>query len=407
MSIVNAVLTPSDSFLTGDELYRAALAMDLQWFAAEDEGRTFEPTDSTYRRAREEGRVAKSQELIASLGLLLPGVALIFLAPGMLNTCAEMLRFFFTRVNELDPLNDRFTAAVFAVYFARMAAPILVIAFVTALFSNYIQVGFLFTTKPLTPDFSRVLPRFGRYFQRTLFSAEGIFNFFKSILKMAIIGLVAFFIIQSRFNELVNLQTASLWTSVSLVSSLAAQLLVVSAILLLALSVPDILFQRWQFRESLKMTREAAKEEIKQEEGNQEMRHRIRSRYRELLSRSMLQAVPGADVVITNPTHYSVALFYDPRQMEGPRVVAKGEDELALRIREVAKENGVPVVAHPPLTRILYQETEVGDEIPRRYYEVVALVVGKFFSYERKQEKARRSAPVTPQEEPNTQEGFV
>ena len=382
----------SREMLTGDDLLLASQAMDLQWFAAEDEGRTHEPTEVTYRKAREEGRVAKSQELIAALGLLLPAIAIIFLAPLMLRTCTEMLQFFFTRINELDPLKDRLTAGLFFYYFIRLALPILVVAVVAALFSNLIQTGFLFTTKPLEPDFSRVLPRFGRYFQRTLFSIEGLFNFAKSIFKMALIGSIAFFIIRSKFNELANLQTAGLWAGVTLVASLAARLLVIAALLLLFLSVPDLLFQRWQFRESLKMTREAAKEEIKQDEGDQTMRRRLRSRYRDLMSRNMLNAVPSADVVITNPTHYSVALEYDVGKMDAPTVVAKGEDALALRIREVAKENGVPVVPHPPLTRTLYQETEVGDEIPIRYWNVVALVVGKFFSFEQKQEKARRAA---------------
>jgi flagellar biosynthetic protein FlhB len=374
-----------------NELLLAAMGMDLQWFAAEDEGRTHEPTDVTYRKAREEGRVAKSQELIAALGLLLPAIVLIFLAPWMLRTCVEMLRFFFTRINELDPLNDRLTAGLFINYFARLALPILTVALVTALFSNLIQVGFLFSTKPLGPDFSRVLPRFGRYFQK-IFSVEGLFNLGKSIFKMLIIGFVAYFTIRSKFNELANLQTAGLWEGISLIASLAARLLITVAFLLLILSVPDIFFQRWQFRESLKMTREMAKEEMKQEDGDPEMRRRLRGRYRELLSRNMLNAVPGADVVITNPTHYSVALLYEAVQIEGPKVVSKGEDELALRIREVAKQNGVPVVSHPPITRVIYSETEVGDIIPARFWSVIIKVVGKFFLYEQKQEKAKRAA---------------
>ena len=370
------------------ELFRAALNMDLQWFAAEDEGRTFEPTEATYRRARDEGRVAKSQELVAALGLLLPAIALLLLAPWMLRTCVEMLRFFFTRVNDLDPLTDRLTALIFGNYFLRLTIPILMVSVVAGLFSNIAQVGFQVTTKPLEPDFSKILPKFGQYFGK-IFSVEGIFKFLQSILKMGVIGTVAFFIIRSEFHNLVNLQTVGLWEGFSLIASMAARMLVITAILLLVLSVPDIFFQRWQFRQSLKMTREAAKEEIKQDEGDQETRRRLKHRYREMLSQNVVSAVPNADVVITNPTHYSVALQYDAQRMEAPTVVAKGEDELALRIREIAKENGVPVVAHPPLTRTLYSETEVGDQIPIRYWNVVAMVVGKFFSFD---QKAKRSA---------------
>lgn len=364
--------------------------MDLQWFAAEDEGRTQEPTETTYRRAREEGRVAKSQELIGALGLLLPAVSIFFLAPGMLRTCVEMVRFFFTRVNELDPVNDRLVAGVFFDYLARLALPILAVAVVAALFSNLIQTGFLFTTKPLVPDFSRVAPRLGRYFQRTLFSLEGLVNFAKSIAKMAIIGMVAYFLIRSRIKDLANLQTAGLWNGISLVSSLAARMLIISALLLLLISIPDYLFQRWQFRESLKMTREQAKEELKQDEGDPQIRSRLRARYRELLTRDMLAKVPQADVVITNPAHYSVALQYRREEMEAPMVIAKGEDELAMRIREVAKANDVPVVPHPPLTRAIYNETEVGEIIPVRYYRVAAILLKKFFEVDKSRRQQER-----------------
>ena len=369
----------------------AAQAMDLQWFASpEDEGRTHEPTDVTYRKAREEGRVAKSQELIAALGLLLPAVAIIILAPWILRNCTEMLRFFFTRVNELDPLTDKLTAGIFIRYFLRMSLPILLTAIVAALFSNWVQIGFLFSTKPLGPDFTKILPKFGKYFGK-IFSSEGLFNLLKSVFKMAFIGVVAFIIVRSKIHELVNLQKiATPYEGIAIIAPLAAQLLIIVALLLLVLAVPDLLFQRWQFRQSLKMTREAAKEELKQDEGDPEVRGRLKRLYRDLLSRNMLNAVPNADVVITNPTHYSVALLYVMDRMDGPRVVAKGEDDLAFRIREVAKENNVPVYSNPPLTRAIYDRTEVGDQIPDWCFNAVALILSKFYSFEQMQEKARK-----------------
>jgi flagellar biosynthetic protein FlhB len=366
---------------------KAACTIDLQWFAAEDEGRTHDPTEVTYRKAREEGRVAKSQEFISALVLLLPAVAIFFLAPFMLRTCVEMLRFFFTRINEMDPVNDRVVAGVFFNYFIRLVLPILAVAVAAALFSNLVQVGFLFTTKPLTPDFNRILPRFGRYFQRTLFSVEGLFNFGKSVIKMFVIGITAYFLIRSDIQKLANLQTADLWQGITTVAVLAAKLLIVSALLLLFISIPDIVFQRWQFKESLKMTREQAREEMKQDEGDPQIRSRLRKKYRELLSQSMLGKVKDANVVITNPTHYSVALEWDARRMDAPTVIAKGEDELALRIREIAREFDVPVIPHPPLTRVLYSETELGEQIPRRYWEVVATLLSHVLRAEKTQRR--------------------
>jgi flagellar biosynthetic protein FlhB len=355
----------------------AALDIDLQWFAAEDEGRTEEPSELKIQKAREEGRVAKSQELVGALGLLLPALLLLFTGPSMLRTCVEMLRFFFTRAVELDPVEDRFVAGLFFRYFARLVLPLVIVAMLSGIISNLVQTGFIFTTKPLVPDFTRVLPRFGQYFQRTLFSVDGLFNFFKSIVKMGIIGLVAYLLIRSDLEKLINLERAALWTGISTVASLAIRMLIISALLLLLLSIPDYLFQRWRYMESLRMTREEVKEERKQYEGDPYVRSRIRSRMRQMMMQNMAVNVPKADVVITNPTHFAVALEYRRGTMPAPQVTAKGEDELALRIRRIAQDNGVPVVENRPLARTLYAELDVGDFIPQQYFEAVAAVLSK------------------------------
>ncbi|MDR3115596.1 MAG: flagellar biosynthesis protein FlhB [Treponema sp.] len=365
--------------------------MDLQWFAAEDEGRTEEPSEYKIRRAREEeGRVAKSQELIGALMLLLPALGILFLAPFMLRTCVEMVRFFLLRVSALDPTQNRILLGLVFSYYIRLSLPILAIALGAALFSNLIQTGLLFTTKPLIPNFSKILPHFGRYFQKTLFSAEGLFNFFKSTIKMVIIGGVAFFLIRSRIAELANLQTASLWLGIQTVASLAIRMLIISALLLLLLSIPDYMFQRWQYRESLRMTKQEVKEEHKMYEGDPLIKSRLRSRMRELLSQNMAINVPKADVVITNPTHVAVALEYNRANMAAPQVTAKGEDEMALRIRRIAQDHGVPLVENKPLARALYAETKVGDMVPEAYWEIVAVVLSKVMKINEERRRAQR-----------------
>jgi flagellar biosynthetic protein FlhB len=350
--------------------------MDLQWFAAEDEGRTEEPTEHKIRKAREEGRVSKSQEFVGALGLLFPALTIFFLARYILRTCVEMIRFFFLRINELDP-GGGIAAGVFFRYFARLALPIAAAAMVAAVFSNIVQVGPLFTTKPLVPNFSRIVPRFGRYFQRTLFSMEGLFNFAKSIVKMGIIGVTAFFLIRSRIHVLANLQTAGIWLGLSTVASLAARLLIVTSLLLLVLSIPDMLFQRWQYRESLKMTREEVKEERKLYEGDPHIRARIQRRMREFMSRNMAVNVAKADVVITNPTHFAVALEYDEDTMAAPLLTAKGADEVAFKIRSIAGDNNVPLVENKPLARSLYAEVDVGQNVPMAYWQAIAQILAR------------------------------
>jgi len=350
--------------------------IDLQWFAAEDEGRTEDPTEHKVSEARKEGKVAKSQELIGALGLLLPAMAILFLGRYILRTCVEMLRFFFTRITELS-FDNGIVAGVFFRYLTRLALPIAATAFAAALFSNMIQVGFQFSAKPLVPDFSKVVPRFGRYFQRTLFSMEALFNLIKSIVKMAIIGVVAFLIIRGNIHKLANLQTAGLWLGFTTVASLAAQMLIICAVLLLLLSIPDMIFQRWQFKESLKMTPYEVKEERKMYEGDAHIKARIQRRMREFMSRNMAVNVAKADVVITNPTHFAVALEYDADTMAAPLLTAKGADEVAFRIRNIARDNGIPIEENKPLARALYAEVEIGKMVPVHYWEAIIMILAR------------------------------
>ena len=320
-----SLLTTHYSLLTTKR--SSAANIHLQWFSDESEApeRTLEPTEYKLQRLREEGQVVKSQELVSALGLLLPAVLLLFLAPSMLNTCVEMLRFFLLRAVELDPVKDRIIALVFFRYFARLVLPILIVALVSALFSNIVQTGFIFTTKPIVPNFSKVLPRFGEFFRRT-FSVDGLYNFFKSIIKMAIIGSVAFILIRSDINKLLNLQKTNPWTGLTTVASLAIRMLIICAILMLILSIPDYLFQRWRFRERHKMTPREFKEEMRMHEADPTIQGRIRRRFQDLLRQNIGVTVPRADVVITNPTHFAIALEYQLSVMPGPVVTALGMD---------------------------------------------------------------------------------
>jgi flagellar biosynthetic protein FlhB len=370
----------------------AAAAIHLQWFADDNEaeGRTEQPTEHKLQRLREEGQVAKSQELVSALGMLLTALMLLFLAPSMMRTCIEMIRFFLLRATELDPIKDAVVAGVFFRYFIRLVLPILAVSVVSALFSNIVQTGFIFTTKPLTPDFTRVLPRVGQFFKRTLFSIDGLFNFGKSIVKMAIIGGVAFILIYAERNKLLNLQKAQLWQGLSAVASLAVRMLITSALLLLILSIPDFLFQRWRFRERNKMSRQEMKEEMKMYEADPQIQNRIRSRFRDLLKQNIAAAVPRADVIITNPTHLAVALEYNQQSMPGPMVTAIGADEMAARIRQLAAESDVPMVEDKPLAWALYRETDVGDIIPEAYYTAVATILRKVMDINELRRKTER-----------------
>jgi len=357
----------------------ALAAMHLQWFAAEDEGRTEEPTEHKIQKAREEGKVAKSQDVSSSIVLLFSVVALLLLGRYMLNNSLEMVGYFFTQSTQIDITTDGVVARAFLGYFVRIALPVALVAAAAAILGNVVQVGFLFTTKTITPDFNRIAPRFGKFFQRAIISTEALFNLAKSMGKIALLGVLGFINIMARIREIVQMVNAPILQSVGLVANISFNVLFQSALLLLFLSIFDYWFQRRQHRESLKMTRQEVKEERKTYEGDPLVKGRLRQRMQELLSRNMLRNVPQADVVITNPTHFAVAMEYDRMTMEAPTVIAKGQDNLALRIREIAGDARVPIVENKPLARALYAEVEIGDPIPESFYEAMVIVLKQVY----------------------------
>ena len=360
-----------------------AFDVHLQWFAAEDEGRTEEPSEHKIRKAREEGKVARSSDVSSSL-VLLAGISALGLLGGyILRSCLQMLTFFLSRATSPDALNGGLMSA-FMSWLAKIAFPVLLIVFVVAILGNVIQVGFLFTVKPITPDFNRIVPRIGRWLQRSFASGEALFNFAKSMVKIAVIGVIEYLNISSEIPHLTRLALSGFFTGVSLISRLAFRIVLESAIAFLVFSAADYRFQRRQHIESLKMSKQEVKEERKMYEGDPLIRSRLRERMRDIMRRTMLKAVPKADVVITNPTHYAVALEYNRALMVAPTVVAKGADLVAQRIREVAVENGVPLMENKPLAQALFREVEIGDTIPEKFYDAMSIILAEVYKLGKK-----------------------
>jgi flagellar biosynthesis protein FlhB len=353
--------------------------MHLQWFAAEDEGRTEDPTEYKIKKAREEGKVAKSMELSSAIVLLFPIVAFGLLAPNIINTTIEMIRYFLSIATEIDITMEKGTLRVFMQYLIKLTLPVGAVAFVSAILGNLMQVGFLFTTKVLKPDLKKITPNFSKFIKRVLFSSEALFNLAKSIIKIVIIGVIAFLNVRMDLDKIAHFYTNPVWLNLVTISKIAFRIVVEAALAMLVLGLPDYLFQRKQYRDSLKMTKHEVKEERKMHEGDPLVQNRLRERMREILSRNIMKSVPEADVVITNPTHYAVALEWDRLSMTAPMVTAKGQDHLAQRIKEIAGENEVPVIENKPLARALYAEVDLGDVIPEKYYEVMAGVLAQVY----------------------------
>lgn len=349
--------------------------IDLQWFAAEDEGRTEQPSDTKLKKARDEGRVPKSQELNSALVMIVTVVVLFVAAPFILKWCEEVLIFYFSRITESDIFQSNFFVH-FLLNIAKMVLPVALAGIVAAVLSNLIQNrGFMFTTKTIQPKISNIVPKIGQYLKKTIFSMEGGFNVLKSLLKVVAIAVVAIIIIRSNLSQLeYAINIPYLLPVIQKISGCAFQILIICALIFFVISIPDYFVQRHQFMESMKMTKEEVKQEFKEQEGDPEVKNKLQQAQRQLLQTNLPKAVRESDVVITNPTHYSVALKYDSTKEDRPVVNAKGADLMAKRIRELADEYNVPRIENVPLARGLYAQTEVGDIIPDDYIKAIAAV---------------------------------
>jgi len=362
-----------------DELFKFDLPFhfDLQLFAAEDEGRTEEPTEYKKRKAREEGKVAKTQELPSALILLFGFFAIFLLIKVISRNLMGMMRLYLGSVQQVVSSGENivFLMRPILPIIVKTIGPIVVVVFIAAIIGNVAQVGFQFSIKPIQPDVSKINPNPIRFFQRVLFSKQTAVNLGKAIFKIVTIGVVAFLLIRRDIATIMLTIDMGLSQGVYIILSMAFKLVMIVSGILLILSIPDYIFQRRQHIESLKMTKQELKEERKLLEGDPLLRARMRERQRAYARKRMMHEVPTADVVITNPIHYAIALKYEALRMSAPSCVAKGQELLAQRIKDIAEEHDVPVVENRPLARELYRRVEIGDEVPDELFTAVAEVL--------------------------------
>lgn len=343
--------------------------------AAEDEGRTEEPSEYKLEKARKEGRVAKSQEISSALVLLLCAVTLIFLGKWLLNSFAEILIFYFNQCSVYD-IHDPSLVATFYSVFIKTVLPIALISVIAGIAGNIIQTkGFIFSLKPIEPKMSKIIPKIGEYLKKTIFSLKGLFNVAKSIGKVAIIVVVAYICIKKDIFVLCEIiSNGEINVAIGQIAKMAAQILITVAIIFLIISIPDYFVQKHDFMEEMKMTKQEQKEEYKEMEGDPEVKSKLQQMQRQLLQQNIPKAVAESDVVITNPTHFAVALKYDTSIADSPIVNAKGEDNIAQTIKRLARENNIPIVENRPVARELYTNVEVGGIIPEIYYNTIAVI---------------------------------
>ncbi len=345
--------------------------------------KTEKATPKRKREAREKGQIFKSVEVNTALTMLVMFGVLSIFGQTIVENIKKLLRYFFT----MDA-PDHFTVAavsklfIDAVWmFFGIIAPILIAAFLAAVVSNVIQSGFVFTTKALSPKFDRINPLSG--FKR-IFSTRTLLDLVKAIIKIAILGFVAYNEFEGHMEDFKGLMGQDVVTavaeSVDIIISVAFNLAIAFAIF----APFDYIYQRWKYNKDLMMTKQEVKDEYKLTEGNPQIKGRIAQKQRQMSRMRMVQAVKDADVVITNPTHYAVALEYKEGKNTAPIVIAKGKDYLAQKIKEKAKEENVEIVENKPLAQALYFFCEVGDEVPEDMYKAVAEVLAYVYRMKKK-----------------------
>ncbi len=367
------------------------MSLDLQWFAKDGEGgeKTEEPTSKRLKDARNDGKVAKSKELDNAVGLLVLFVVLratmSALGGGMLNlfhTFYDIIPDFIS--NNRGGVSDQSMAAVLQegiLELLGMALPFFIIGFITAFIVSLLQVKWNVTTKPLQPKFSKFNPING--FKR-IFSKDSLMELLKSIVKIILIGWIAYSAVKENMHQVLLIYGMSLMQAIMLIGDVVLNAGMKISAAYLVLGILDYIYQKWKFKDEMKMTKQEVKDEYKNTEGDPQVKGQQRSKMREASRRRMMQDVPKADVVITNPTHYAVALKYDAEKSQAPVVLAKGADYLAMQIKEKAKEADVEIVENKPLARMLYANVEIGEEIPPELYQTVAEILAAVYRLKNK-----------------------
>lgn len=343
---------------------------------AEDSGqeRTEKATPKRLQDARDKGQVARSRELNSAALVLLGAAGLWALSGHLGSVFIDLMRGGFTvdRAAALDPaaLVSHLGAASGQALWA--LAPWLLLALVVAALAPMLLGGFLLSGENLTPKFERLDPAKGL---KRVFSAQGAVETGKALAKFLVLGGIAWIVVGQMAPALLALGSEPMPGAIVHALGLSAKAFFLTALGLLLIAAVDVPFQLWNHAKQLRMTRQDIKDEMKESEGRPEVRGRIRQRQHELSRRRMMQELPKASVVITNPTHYAVALRYDVGADGAPRLVAKGADLVAQQIRAAAREHGVPILEQPPLARALFYTTKLGGEVPRELYTVVAQVL--------------------------------
>jgi flagellar biosynthetic protein FlhB len=362
------------------------ITYNLQFFAKDGPGgeKTEQPTSKRKQDSRKDGSVAKSEEVANALILLALFLIVRFYVGTMGTGLLDFIKVTYTKIPDYIMMDDgRLPGLTIRGLFINgllrvviVVGPLMLIAFAVAVISNLIQFKWMITTKPLRPKLSKLNPIKGF---KKIISMDSLVKLLKSLIKIFIIGYIAYSYLVGRLDEIYLFYDLEFNQVLMVMSDIifVVGMRIVGAYILLALA--DFSYQKWKHHRDLMMTKQEVKDEFKNQEGDPQIKAQQRKRMAAASMRRMMSALPEADVVITNPTHYAVALKYDADKYDAPIVLAKGIDFLALRIKDIAKEHGVEIVENKPLARMLYTNVEIGEMVPPELYQAVAEVLAMVY----------------------------
>jgi len=345
---------------------------------SDDSQKTEDPTGRKLQEARDQGQVANSREVNNVLMILALTISVVMFGGAMARDIVNMTLPFIEMPDKVPTDIGHLTTIgwkLLGMVLLAGAAP-LVLALFAAFGAGYLQFGLILSSESMMPSLDKISPLKGL---KRIFSLRSFSEFFKGLLKIAIVGAIVFTVLTPSIGDLHKLIGMEMGQLLDVISKLLNRLLLTVFAAMVVITLLDVLYQRYEFTKGLRMSRQEIKDEMRESEGDPMIKGRLRQLRMERARKRMMAEVPKADVVVTNPTHYAVALKYNQVEMSSPKVVAKGADRVAQRIREVAAENNVPIVENPPLARGLYASVEIDQEIPPEFYKAVAEVIGYIF----------------------------
>lgn len=364
------------------------LEYNLQFFAKQGEGgeKTEPATQRKLDKAREEGQAAKSADLNTAILLFVLFVCLRVFGGFMVDRIFDVFHFFYGNISvyatEEFTTNRAMNLFTYGIQTIGLTIlPIAALALLGAFIVNVVQVKWKVTLKPIKPKLSKISPISG--FKR-LFSKDKIFDLLKAVVKVGVLFYVVCISIRDEWGLIVNIYSLDMMSALSLIIDTVLTISFKICAVFLILAFVDWYYQKRKFKNDMKMTKQEVKDEYKNTEGNPQIKGQIRRKMQEASRRRMMQELPEADVVITNPTHLAVALKYDKQKAEAPVVIAKGADYVAAKIKDVARENRIEIVENKPLARMLYYNVEIGDQIPPELYQMVAEILAYVYSLQGK-----------------------